>query len=78
MKYYGPNGSYGFFAGKDGSRAFHTGEFSTGVVDDISGLNADAMKSLWSWVQFYREHSEYRFVGVLVDSLFFDTEVGGT
>jgi len=37
--YYGPGGGYAFFAGKDGSRAFVSGQFDAeGLVEDVSGL----------------------------------------
>ncbi len=37
--YYGPGGGYAFFSGKDGSRAFVSGQFDAeGLVEDVSGL----------------------------------------
>jgi hypothetical protein len=39
--YYGPGGGYAFFSGKDGSRAFVTGQFDEeGLVEDVSGLSS--------------------------------------
>ncbi len=39
--YYGPGGGYSFFSGKDGSRAFVTGQFDQeGLVENVDGLAA--------------------------------------
>ena len=39
--YYGPGGGYAFFSGKDGSRAFVTGQFDEeGLVEDVAGLKS--------------------------------------
>ena len=41
--HYGPGGGYSFFAAKDGSRAFVTGEFNEeGLVDDVTGLDTES------------------------------------
>ena len=41
--HYGPGGGYSFFAGKDGSRAFVTGEFNEeGLIDDLTGLDTES------------------------------------
>ena len=36
--YYGPGGSYHFFAGQDGTRAFVTGCFDEDVTPDLRGV----------------------------------------
>ena len=42
-EHYGPGGGYSFFAAKDGSRAFVTGEFNDeGLIDDVTGLDLDS------------------------------------
>jgi predicted heme/steroid binding protein len=41
--HYGPGGGYSFFAAKDGSRAFVTGEFNeAGLIDDVTGLDPES------------------------------------
>ncbi|VDP14106.1 unnamed protein product [Soboliphyme baturini] len=63
-KHYGPRGSYSFFAGIDGTRAFITGDFSPeGLTDDINGLDSQDLIGLREWLDFYRK--EYSPVGVL-------------
>ena len=37
-RHYGKGGSYSFFTGRDGSRAFTTGDFKDGLTDDLNGL----------------------------------------
>ena len=47
---YGSNGGYSFFSGKDGSRAFVTGEFNdAGLIDDIEGLSHQDYLGLQEW-----------------------------
>ncbi|XP_061461448.1 neuferricin isoform X2 [Rhineura floridana] len=56
-KHYGPGGAYSFFAGKDASRAFATGDFTpAGLVDDISGLSPSEMLAIQNWLSFYRKN----------------------
>ncbi|XP_029467928.1 neuferricin [Rhinatrema bivittatum] len=63
-KHYGPGGSYSFFAGRDASRAYVTGDFSdSGLVDDIAGLSPSEMVILQDWLSFYMK--TYIFVGKL-------------
>ena len=66
---YQPDGSYPFFAGLDGTRAFATGEFNDeGLIDDITGLDDDSVRSIADWVKTYDE--EYTYVGRLVGTYF--------
>ncbi|VDN50464.1 unnamed protein product [Dracunculus medinensis] len=63
-KHYGPGGGYHFFAGKDATRAFVTGEFSeAGLTDDVSDLNQQDLLGLLEWSNFYEK--EYVLVGFL-------------
>ena len=65
-KYYGPDGGYHAFAGRDGSRAFITGCFDeAGAVADTRGLTEQQMDALRRWRDFYAEHKTYRYVGEL-------------
>lgn len=64
-KYYGPGGSYSFFAGKDATRAFITGEFKENdLIDDISDLELDSFGTVQDWQNFYQK--EYDIIGRLV------------
>lgn len=69
-KHYGPGGGYEFFAGKDGSKAYVTGQFnSEGLVDDISELTPAEILALNDWSSFYEK--DYIFVGK-VEGAFYD------
>ncbi|XP_064838477.1 neuferricin isoform X2 [Oncorhynchus masou masou] len=58
MKHYGPGGGYRFFAGKDASLSFVTGDFTdTGLTDDLSSLSPAQVVSLYDWLAFY--HKDY-------------------
>jgi len=53
---YGPGGSYAFFAGRDGTRAFTTGEFKEeGLTDDTTGLSTKQLLDIQHWFDFYRK-----------------------
>lgn len=70
--HYGPGCSYHFFTGKDGSRAFVSGDFSEeGLTDDLAGLTGKDVKALWKWVEFYK--GDYRYVGKLIGR-FYDSK----
>jgi len=63
-QYYGPQGGYAFFAGRDASRAFVTGKFdSAGLVDNVEGLASSDYLGLAEWSSFYSK--DYSRVGVL-------------
>ncbi|KAM8975708.1 neuferricin [Pelodytes ibericus] len=64
-KHYGPGGSYSFFAAKDASRAYVTGDFTEkGLVDDVSELSPVEMLHLNNWLSFYQKN--YDFIGKLI------------
>ncbi|XP_059479052.1 neuferricin [Neocloeon triangulifer] len=70
--HYGPGCSYHFFTGKDGSRAFVSGDFSeNGLTDDLTGLSNKDIQGLWKWVEFYK--NDYRYVGKLIGR-FYDSK----
>jgi hypothetical protein len=53
---------YYLHTGRDGSRAFITGDFTeSGLTDDVISLTAQELFSLHEWAQFY--HKEYRYLG---------------
>ncbi|CAD5219063.1 unnamed protein product [Bursaphelenchus xylophilus] len=69
-KHYSAGGGYHFFAGKDATRAFITGDFTPkGLIDDVTGLSDQELLSLLDWVNFYNK--EYKLVG-FVQGLFYD------
>ena len=68
-QYYGPGGGYSFFAGRDASRAFVTGQFDlAGLVDNVEDLPSSDYLGLQDWAKFYA--SDYRKVGVLAGRYF--------
>ena len=68
-QYYGPGGGYSFFAGRDASRAFVTGQFDpAGLVDNVEDLPSSDYLGLQDWAKFYS--SDYRRVGVLAGRYF--------
>lgn len=45
-RHYRPGQPYAFFTGRDGSRAFTTGDFTeAGLTDDLTGLSADQVRA---------------------------------
>ena len=67
--YYGPNGGYNFFSGRDGTRAFVTGEFNEkGLIDDIRGLKPAEINELQTWIDFYNK--DYTFYGKVIGAFY--------
>jgi len=68
-KHYGPNGGYHFFAAKDATRAFVSGDFTDkGADDDVTGLGHQDILGIEEWIEFYEK--AYLFVGYLVGSYY--------
>lgn len=63
--FYGEEGGYHAFAGKDGSRAFITGEFNDdGSIPDVEGLTPSQVQGIEGWREFY--HNDYTYLGKLI------------
>ena len=71
-QFYGPGGAYSGFVGRDASQAFSTGAFkeSGEQLESLEGLTAEQQKVVWDWRQFYRDHADYPFSGLLVGSYY--------
>ncbi|XP_014676778.1 PREDICTED: neuferricin-like [Priapulus caudatus] len=60
--HYGPGGGYHGFAGKDGTRAFVTGQFDAdGLIPEVDGLSHQDYLGLEEWEKFYKK--DYKYVG---------------
>lgn len=63
--HYKPGGSYSFFAGKDATRAFLTGEFDeTGLSDNLDGLEIELFGGIQTWLDLY--DNDYYKIGKVV------------
>ena len=63
-QYYGAGGGYSFFAARDASRAFVTGNFDEpGLVENVDNLTPSDYLGLEEWQGFYEK--DYTRVGVL-------------
>lgn len=70
--YYGPGQGYSCFAGRDGSRAFVTGNFTReGARADLDGLTPEEVAGVIHWRDFYRKEEKYVYVGKLI-GLYYD------
>jgi len=64
--FYGLGNTYNFFAGKDASATFFTGEFNDeGLKADMRLFSPKELQSLEGWQIFYTEHERYNFVALL-------------
>lgn len=71
--FYGPNGPYGNFAGRDASRGLAMDSFDEDTltpidhpIDKLEGLEEDERESLENWASFFA--GKYRLVGYLVNA----------
>ncbi|KAG0050542.1 hypothetical protein BGZ83_004665 [Gryganskiella cystojenkinii] len=64
--YYARGGGYGFFSGRDASRAYSTGCFQTHLTHDLRGLTPDQLEAVDGWASFYRNHPKYFKVGTVI------------
>lgn len=78
-QYYAPGGAYEHFTGRDGSRAFVTGDFtsteSADLTDDLSTFTEDAQfAGVLHWHDFYEQHDTYTREGVLAGGAFYGAD----
>ena len=61
-------------AGKDGTRGFVTGDFTEdGLDDDVESLEPKQMLDVEHWMDFYRDHEEYTYVGKVIGRYYSDS-----
>ena len=72
--YYGPKGSYNFYSGRDASPCFHSGKNNEeGAAVNLEEWEDDKhLMSVYDWSQFYEKHETYQFMGVLINSKYYD------
>ena len=72
--FYGEGSGYSFFAGKDASPCFATGKFNDeGLKDSLDDMKDSEIGGVVSWRDFYRDHEQYKFIGLL-ESEYFDKD----
>jgi hypothetical protein len=77
-EYYGDGGGYSFFAGRDASVTFVSGQFNEeGLKKKFDELEANEIRSIESWRMFYSQHEKYKYKGLLVGELY-DSEGAST
>ncbi|KAI3633917.1 hypothetical protein MIR68_007521 [Amoeboaphelidium protococcarum] len=64
--HYGPDGGYSFFAGRDAARAYVTGCFKEHLTHDLRGFTRDQLNQVKDWVDFYKSHAKYVYVGKVI------------
>lgn len=72
--YYGPKGSYNFYSGRDASPCFHTGQNNEeGASSPLETWEDDKhLMSVYDWSLFYEKHDVYTFIGVLINSKYYN------
>lgn len=68
-------GSYKFYAGRDASPCFATGNNTPEGADEKLEEWTENSKviGVYEWAIFYENHEKYKFVGVLADSRYYDS-----
>lgn len=70
-EFYGSGEGYSFFAGKDASVTFVSGQFNEeGLKKSLDELQPNELRGVESWRLFYRQHDKYKFKGLLVGELY--------
>lgn len=72
-QHYGRAGGYPFFAGRDATRSFVTGDFKNDLNDDISDFTPAQHAEVLRWREFYENHKHYTFVGKVIGRFYDET-----
>jgi hypothetical protein len=73
-RFYGADGGYKFFGRKDATKAFATGDFTDpACIDDVSELAPAHCVEAQVWLDFFKDHEKYEYVGVM-DGYFYNSE----
>lgn len=76
-EYYGAemNGNYKFYAGKDASPCFSSGDNTPeGAAVDWTKWEDSQLVPMLEWARFYQDHEKYQYLGVLAGSKWFTEE----
>jgi predicted heme/steroid binding protein len=72
--FYGVGAGYSGFAGKDGTRAYVSGNFTKeGLVEEIDDMTDQNIFDIWDWLSFYNKEEKYVFLGY-VEGIYFDKQ----
>ena len=74
--FYGPDsGSYRFYAGRDASPCFSSGQNNEeGAAEPLEEWDGKKLMAILDWSEFYEKHETYQYLGVLAGSKYFDEE----
>ena len=76
QSFYGPDaGSYRFYAGRDASPCFSSGQNNEeGAAEPLEEWDGKKLMAILDWSEFYEKHETYQYLGVLAGSKYFDEE----
>ena len=74
-KFYGPEGAYFFYAGRDASPCFSTGiNNPKGARERLEEWEGKRLMAVLHWAQFYENHETYEYLGLLAGSKYYDKD----
>lgn len=80
VDFYGPDkGGYKYYAGRDASPCFSTGNNNDeGSEEKLEEWEDKKLVAVYEWSEFYADHETYKYLGVLGGSRYFDEGGGET
>ncbi|KAL9189200.1 hypothetical protein ACHAXT_011690 [Thalassiosira profunda] len=74
--FYGADkGSYNFYAGRDASPCFSSGENTLkGASEKLEEWEDKKLMAVWEWSEFYQNHETYKYLGLLAGSRYYDED----